>query len=390
MSKLARRFVPFALALLATLGCGGGSAPGLQAPANLSYPQVVIQTIVDLPLAVVAPTVTGPVDHFAIGPLLPAGLTFDARTGAIGGTPTTPSPEATYTVTAVNGAGMASTRIDLFVAGRVPDLRFQWTGAFPASHLEQAQYSMATPPDGAQGITMTWTGLARWAPLAISSPTGDGWSSIGIGVDFPLVGGTTSTYTTDHLAVLGTRLDDFAARGLVVASLDLSVRGFGVVAHGPQDGTLGYATTRTTLASLADLSAWAAARGQANAVVTAIARFGKPYDNAPATGPILALAATRQGDARTFETQVVSGTPLELSQLLPPLGQQGYTVTAFGAGDQTAYVAVLTRPAGTATPHVIEVHGAGLPAGSGYAEGFVPVGRMTGLGGTSPYDVFQR
>lgn len=376
------------LSLLAGIGCGGSSNPP-PAPANLTYSTGLIQTVVDEPLPPIRPTVTGRVDGFAILPLLPPGLTFDTQTGAIAGTPTSPSAEAAYTVMAYNGSGLASTQFQLFVAGRVPDLRWQWTGAFPATSLLGASYALGTPPDGAQGVMIEWSGLAHAGPLEIANPTGDGWACLGVAVNFPLVGGSTSTFTADHLAVLDQRLDGFAAHGLVVTSLDLSVRGFGVVASGPRDGRLEYATLRTTFTTLGELASWAATQGQGGGIVTAVAIFGKPYDNARATGPFLALAATRQGDNGTYETQVVSGTPVELSQLLPPLGQQGYVVTAFGAGNQAVFVAVLTRPVGNTTPHLIEVQGPALPAGHGYSDGFVAVGRMTQAAGVR-YQVFQR
>lgn len=56
------------------------------------------------------------VSGYEIDKPLPAGLTFDKKTGTIGGTPTTPTPMATYTITAYNGGGSDTFKLDLEVA----------------------------------------------------------------------------------------------------------------------------------------------------------------------------------------------------------------------------------------------------------------------------------
>ncbi|NUY80130.1 putative Ig domain-containing protein [Flavobacterium sp. MAH-1] len=76
----------------------------LAAPSGLSYasPNVftVGQTITDL-----NPTVTGSVTTYTVAPSLPAGLSIDASTGVISGTPTAVTAIAGYTVTATNSTG---------------------------------------------------------------------------------------------------------------------------------------------------------------------------------------------------------------------------------------------------------------------------------------------
>jgi sugar lactone lactonase YvrE len=52
---------------------------------------------------------------YTISPALPAGLTFDATTGIISGTPTASSPATTYTITAYNLAGSSSATVTIGV-----------------------------------------------------------------------------------------------------------------------------------------------------------------------------------------------------------------------------------------------------------------------------------
>jgi hypothetical protein len=52
-----------------------------------------------------SPSVTGTAISYSINPTLPAGLSLDVTGGVISGTPTAPTAQATYTVTATNGTG---------------------------------------------------------------------------------------------------------------------------------------------------------------------------------------------------------------------------------------------------------------------------------------------
>jgi hypothetical protein len=108
------------LALL-MVACGGGGAVGggagtpeqLTPPQNLQYGAGIGE--VGLPYGPFPPTVSGTVTGYSVSPALPAGLTLDPTSGAISGTPLAASPATTYTVTARNDAGAATTALSLVV-----------------------------------------------------------------------------------------------------------------------------------------------------------------------------------------------------------------------------------------------------------------------------------
>jgi hypothetical protein len=110
-----------ALAVLAA--CGGHShgdaANGATPPANLSYGTPVALYVTTEPIPTNLPQYTGgPVAAFSITPALPAGLDFNTQTGAITGTPTAITAQATHTVTASNAAGSVSTQVKVEVTAR--------------------------------------------------------------------------------------------------------------------------------------------------------------------------------------------------------------------------------------------------------------------------------
>ncbi|MGB0513338.1 MAG: Ig domain-containing protein, partial [Wenzhouxiangellaceae bacterium] len=91
-----------------------------QPPMNLDYPAAPFVFNVGNPISPEQlPTVTGAVDAYSISPALPAGITFNTGTGAIGGTPTATSPATNYTVTATNGAGSDMVTISITVNGAI-------------------------------------------------------------------------------------------------------------------------------------------------------------------------------------------------------------------------------------------------------------------------------
>jgi Putative Ig domain len=106
------------------VACGGGGAVGggtggvgaagqLSAPQNLQYGAGIGE--VGVPYGPFPPTVSGTVTGYSVSPALPPGLTLDPTSGAISGTPLAASPATTYTFTASNEAGAATTALNLVV-----------------------------------------------------------------------------------------------------------------------------------------------------------------------------------------------------------------------------------------------------------------------------------
>ena len=101
-------------------------------PTNLTYPQTTINATVGVAITTDTPTVTGTVTGYTISPSLPAGLSLDAASGAISGTPTAALAKANYTVTATNSAGSTTTTIQITVSLPV----------VPPSHLTYPQSAL--------------------------------------------------------------------------------------------------------------------------------------------------------------------------------------------------------------------------------------------------------
>jgi hypothetical protein len=84
-------------------------------PSALAYAQTTINAFVGQAIPADIPVVTGTVTSFSVSPALPAGLSISATTGAITGTGTAASPQATYTVTASNSGGGTTATLTIAV-----------------------------------------------------------------------------------------------------------------------------------------------------------------------------------------------------------------------------------------------------------------------------------
>ncbi len=86
------------------------------APSNLNYDTNTVTYTLGEEITANEPSSNGSaVDSYSIDPALPEGLNFNTATGVISGTPSAPSGETTYTVTAENTAGWVTKTLTITV-----------------------------------------------------------------------------------------------------------------------------------------------------------------------------------------------------------------------------------------------------------------------------------
>jgi uncharacterized repeat protein (TIGR01451 family) len=93
------------------------------APSGLTYATNPAVYIKGTTIAENAPTTTlggGPVVSYGVSPALPAGLTLNASTGVIFGTPTSIVPTASYSITASNSGGSTMATVSISVTDVAP------------------------------------------------------------------------------------------------------------------------------------------------------------------------------------------------------------------------------------------------------------------------------
>ena len=102
---------------------GGSTTFGISITVNdvaitgLSYTTATVSAVYGVAIASNTPTSSGgAVVSYAINPALPAGLSFNASTGVISGTPAVFSSPVVYTITATNSAGSTTAPVTIVVA----------------------------------------------------------------------------------------------------------------------------------------------------------------------------------------------------------------------------------------------------------------------------------
>ena len=229
----------------------------------------------------------------------------------------------------------------------LPDLRFQWVGAFPT-------YAQRVRSNIAPRLRLSLQGELVWAPLELKAldtpPRAVGWFL----TDFTP---TVSIDTVESIAATGDDFDldepltDFLANHYVITSLDIYPVGYGLIANRPIatpiHSALAYMGHSIDI-DRAGLDAWVADEGQHGRVVTAIS----PTVDGTA---LRALSFERTGDTTVYEPQVADATYSTLAATATTLGAGGYIITAFGRNGDGPVLLIGTRVAGATTPRTITV-----------------------------------
>ena len=130
----------------------------------------------------------GPVVTWSVSPSLPNGLSIDSSTGEISGTPTDLSTTpVTYTITATNSGGSASTTIDITI-NDIPPSSITYSGS-PYTYTK-SQFTFAVHSPTANGGPVTSWSISPLLPNGMSFDTSTGEIS---GV--PTIISPTTTYT---------------------------------------------------------------------------------------------------------------------------------------------------------------------------------------------------
>jgi len=98
MTRVGALMVLCALAACGDGGQGSPAAPKLSYNGSTPFPAVVGEAIA------LTPAVSGRADLYTVTPSLPSGLSLNARSGVISGTPTQPSAQAVFVVSATGAA----------------------------------------------------------------------------------------------------------------------------------------------------------------------------------------------------------------------------------------------------------------------------------------------
>lgn len=154
-------------------------------PSNVTITpssKVLIQGDVITPIQ---PTATGTVSSWTVSPTLPAGLSMDAGTGLITGTPTVLQGPINYTLTASNSSGSASGVLTLSVV--IPPPRNLNYGG-PYTHIQNTPITPIVPSVSGTVALYTNTGPALPAGLTLNTTTGEITGT-------PTVASPATTYT---------------------------------------------------------------------------------------------------------------------------------------------------------------------------------------------------
>jgi hypothetical protein len=139
-------------------------------PASLTYAENPAVYTINVPIAVNSPIDSTNVTLYSISPALPVGLSFDAITGAITGTPSVLTPASQYTVTAANSGGSVQATVNIAVID-VPPTNLLY-GASPVVYTKGVAIAPDVPTAGGGPVVSWSSALPLPAGLTLDPATG--------------------------------------------------------------------------------------------------------------------------------------------------------------------------------------------------------------------------
>ncbi|MGB7549629.1 MAG: putative Ig domain-containing protein [Terracidiphilus sp.] len=163
---------------------GGCEHSGVTPPVVVNYANATAVYTKGVPIAPDSPTNMGSTAaSYSVSPALPAGLSLNASTGLVSGTPAAVAAQASYTVACVSSAGSATTILTITVNDQAPSA-LSYTAGTPAyivnapitendpTNSGGAVVSYTVAPALPAGLAMsTTTGIIRGIPTAVTTAT---------------------------------------------------------------------------------------------------------------------------------------------------------------------------------------------------------------------------
>jgi uncharacterized repeat protein (TIGR01451 family) len=259
------------------------------APSALAYARnPLVATIGNLIAPDTATFSGGPVTSFSVSPSLPAGLSLNAASGTISGTPTAITAQAAYTVTATNSGGSTTAALAIQVNDAAPS-----NLSYAPASIAAVRGTAITPsrPTVSGGAVTSWSvSPALPAGIVLDSATG-------------VISGVPTVTSANASYVVTARNSGGSATAAVSIAVSL-----------PPPSNLTYAPNPLVATQGTPIAALSPTLGAGTTASS--------YAVVPALPAGLALNAT---------TGVISGTPTALS------GLQAYVITASGSGGSTAF-----------------------------------------------------